>query len=145
MTSSTTSPAASVLQNYLRLLGTDPQAWLALFHEDATMEFPFSAKLGLPTEFGGKTAIGAHIERMVAAMHDLRISQVQIYPAADPDMAFAEFHADCLVGPDMHPYSQDYIVYLQLKDGKIARYREYWDPIRVQGSVSAVVNAGDAA
>jgi len=141
------TPAAKALQDHLRLLGKDPQAWLALFGDDAVIEFPYSAKLGLPTEFRGKDAIAAHINRMVSAMHGLEISQVVIYPAADPSLAFAEFHAEALVGPGKHPYSQDYIAYAQVKDGKIARYREYWDPIRVQGAVgtAATQNAGAQA
>lgn len=135
------TPAAIALRSHLSLIATDTEAWIDLFQDDAVMEFPFSAMLGLPTSFRGKEAIADHIRRMTTAMYGLKFSEVRIYPAADPSIAFAEFHADALVGPDKQPYAQDYIAYLHLEHGGIAKYREYWDPIRVQGAMTKAASA----
>jgi uncharacterized protein len=28
-----------------------------------------------------------------------------------------------------HPYQQDYVIRLEIKNGKIIHYREYWNPV----------------
>lgn len=137
--------AVKALQDHLALIGTDLDAWLRLFRDDAVVEFPYCAKLGLPIEFRGKAAIEAHVRRMTSSMAELTFSQIVIYPAADPTTAFAEFHAEAFVGPSRHEYSQDYISLVQLRDGKIALYREYWDPIRVQGAMATAATRDQGA
>jgi uncharacterized protein len=52
---------AQVFTAHLALIGTDIQAWSDLLAEDAIVEFPYAAALGMPDRFEGKPAIYDYI------------------------------------------------------------------------------------
>jgi ketosteroid isomerase-like protein len=47
---------AQVFAAHLALIGTDIEAWSDLLAEDAIVEFPYAAALGMPDRFEGKPA-----------------------------------------------------------------------------------------
>ena len=44
-------------------------------------------------------------------------------------VAFAEGHGSARIATTGLPYEQDYVMVIEAKDGKIIRYREYWNPL----------------
>ncbi|WAS96449.1 nuclear transport factor 2 family protein [Nannocystis punicea] len=120
--------AAAALAAHLEWIARDIERWLELFADDAIVEFPYAARLGLPPRLLGKPAIAAYFRRTPAVFRDLRFSGLRSYPGADPDVIVAEVHGSATLFPRGTAYEQDYVMVLECKDGQIARYREYWDP-----------------
>src|SRR6266446_5735851 len=112
-TSSNLTPAAQALQKHLALIGSDLDAWLELFSDDAVIEFPYAERLGLASALRGKPAIEEHMRSVLKAMTKLVFSRIVIYPIAGASQAIAEFHADALIGAEKVPYAQDYIVFAE--------------------------------
>lgn len=68
-----------------------------------------------------------------------RFLDARIYQLADPDMAVAEVRAEGIVKATGRKYQQEYVVFLWASDGKIARLREYFDPVRAASAFGAQV------
>jgi ketosteroid isomerase-like protein len=141
------TPADDAFRNYLRYLTEDLAAWKALLHPEAQIVFPYAASLGMSEVVDGRDAVVAYIGGALARMKNLRISRLVTYAMASPNMVVGEFHADAIVGDPARAYSQDYIGILELKDGLVYRYKEYWDPVRIKAvmDVSQHGSTGGAA
>ncbi|PCC73545.1 Ketosteroid isomerase-related protein [Nannocystis exedens] len=120
--------AAAALAAHLERIARDIERWLQLFADDAVVEFPYALRLGLPPRLVGKPAIAAYFRRTPGVFRDLRFSDLRVYPTTDPDVLVAEVHGSATLAPTGEAYEQDYVMVLQCKDGRIVRYREYWDP-----------------
>lgn len=97
-----------------------------LFTEDATFEFPF-APAGTPKQLTGRAAIIDHLARLgpLIAFGDFTLSAV--YRCADTTI----FEASCQgEGVDTGlAYDQKYVAVITVRDGQIARYADYWNPL----------------
>ncbi|WP_437279747.1 nuclear transport factor 2 family protein [Sorangium sp. So ce375] len=123
--------AAQALDAHLELIGRDTERWLDLFADDATVEFPYAPALGAPARLEGKAAIRRYFEGILESFHDLELRDVRRYPTTDPDVALAEVHGSATIGPARKRYEQDYVMFVATRNGRIARYREYWNPAPV--------------
>ena len=121
--------AASALAAHLELIGHDMQRWLALFADDAVVEFPYAASLGRPGRLDGKAAIDAFFRGTPGTFRDLTFRDLRSFPGTDPDFAVAEVHGSAIIGAMNRRYEQDYVMLLRTRAGKIVWYREYWNPI----------------
>ncbi|WP_437815085.1 nuclear transport factor 2 family protein [Sorangium sp. So ce1078] len=119
--------AARALDAHLALIGRDMEAWLDLFADDATVEFPYAPALGAPALLEGKAAIRRYFEGTLESFRDLTLRDVRRYPTTDPDVALAEAHGSAIILPAGRRYEQDYVMLVATRDGKIVRYREYWN------------------
>ena len=73
----------------------------------------------------------AFFEAALAHMSYDAFADLRIYPADNPDTLFVEYRGEAHVFATGRTLHQSYIAQLTMKDGKIALYREYWDPLRV--------------
>ncbi len=121
--------ATQLLDRHLALLATDPERWLGLFADDAVVEFPYAGSLGVPGRFEGLGAIRGHFVRILADLEGLAFSGVRRHPSADPDLAVAEVHGAARVRSTGRHYEQDYVMVVRARGGRIAHYREYWNPL----------------
>ncbi|WP_437968656.1 nuclear transport factor 2 family protein [Sorangium sp. So ce260] len=119
--------AARALDAHLALIGRDMEAWLDLFADDATVEFPYASALGAPALLEGKAAIRRYFEGTLESFRDLTLRDVRRYPTTDPDVALAEVHGSAIILPAGRRYEQDYVMLVATRDGKVVRYREYWN------------------
>ena len=119
--------AARALDAHLALIGRDMEAWLDLFADDATVEFPYAPALGVPALLEGKAAIRRYFEGALESFRDLTLGEVRRHPTTDPDVALAEAHGSATILPAGKRYEQDYVMMVQTRNGKIVRYREYWN------------------
>jgi ketosteroid isomerase-like protein len=67
------------------------------------------------------------------------LSDLQVQAMADPEAAVAEVRAEALVKPTGRIYRQDYVVFLRVRDGRIAFLREYFDPVRAAQAMDAPI------
>lgn len=120
--------AADVVEESLRLIGTDIEGWLALFADDAVVEFPYAKGRNVPERFDGKPAIATYYREVIKLFSDLRFRDIRIIAGADPELAVAEAHGTAFLPHAGKTYEQDYVMVLRVKDGKAIHYREYWNP-----------------
>ena len=97
-----------------------------LFTEDVVFEFPYAPE-GLPRRLEGLPALADHLTRL-GPMLDLRAFTLR---AVHPSGGSVILEFSCLgagVATGL-PYHQHYISVVTLRDGRIARYRDYWNPL----------------
>jgi uncharacterized protein len=118
-----------ILDAHLALMATDTEAWAELLTEDVIVDFPYAPSLGYPGQKRGRTALYNHIKTALADMENLTFSNVRKYRTEDPDVIWAELHGSAYVPSTGRRYEQDYVGLFKVKDGKIAYYSEYWNPV----------------
>ena len=121
--------ASSVLAAHLDLIGRDITAWLGLFEDDAIVEFPYAASLGMSGRLDGKAAIEQYFRGTPGTFRELRFRDLRPLPSSDPDLAVAEVHGSARIGPTGEAYEQDYVMLLRTRQGRIVHYTEYWNPL----------------
>lgn len=122
---------AQAFAAHLALVGTDVQAWVNLFAEDAIVEFPYASAFGSPERLEGKSALYNYMKDVPAQMQNLIFTNVREYPTLNPNILFAEVHGEATIAATGRQYQQDYVMRLETQDGKIVHYREYWNPAPV--------------
>lgn len=127
----TTRHAAELLSLSVERLGTDLHGWLDLLTEDAVVEFPYAESLGHTGRLIGKPAIAEYFARALQAFSGLTFRELRMYPGRDPSIAVAEVHGSAIITPTGKRYEQDYVMLVHSRDGRIALYREYWNPLPV--------------
>ncbi|QSQ22409.1 nuclear transport factor 2 family protein [Pyxidicoccus parkwayensis] len=126
--------AQEALDAHLALIGTDIDRWLTLFADDATVEFPYATGTGLPPRLVGKEAIRDYFSRTPEVFKGLTFSNVRRYSTSDADLAISEAHGTATIATTSKPYAQDYVFFVHVRDGRIVRYREYWNPLAASES-----------
>jgi len=121
--------AAPILARAIELVGTDIEAWLDLFADDAVVVFPYAPSVGYAARLEGKAAIAAYFRATPAVFTELRFRDLVLVPGEDPHVAIAEVHGSAKLMPGAHPYEQDYVMILRTEGGKAIEYREYWNPL----------------
>lgn len=120
--------AETLFAQHLAAVTTDPEAWLALFHPQAVIEFPYAAAIGFPHRLSGHQEIRRYIQSLPPAFKRFEASGIKLYPHVGGESLTAEF-TGFIPGDDRAPeYRQRYICLLMTRDGKILHYKEFWDP-----------------
>ena len=102
-----------------------------LFAEDAIFEMPY-APAGLERRFVGRDEILAFLETVPTLtdaenLHDVRLETYH----SDPGEVIAEYKSDMVMKPTGVEYRNEYIALFTVRDGRITRFAEYYDPIRL--------------
>ncbi|HEX8701942.1 MAG TPA: nuclear transport factor 2 family protein [Myxococcaceae bacterium] len=121
--------AGALLDAHLQFIATDIERWLELFAEDAVVEFPYAASLGLPERLEGREAIRQYFIETPKHFRGLVFTKVRRYLTTEPEVAIGEVHGSATIGTTGRAYEQDYVMLLKSREGKISLYREYWNPI----------------
>lgn len=101
---------------------------LGLFTHDVIFEFPYAPD-GLPKRLEGKAALATHLERLGPLLTFGPMELGKVY-AAKKTVVF-EFSCTGEGVATGAPYDQVYISVVTLRDGRIAHYRDYWNPLVV--------------
>ncbi len=96
----------------------------ALLAEDAVFEMPYAPE-GFERRIVGRDEIIAFVETIPAIidaenLHDVRLETL-----------IAEYKSDMVIKPHGVPYRNEYVSRFTVRDGRIARFAEYYDPIRL--------------
>ena len=114
------------------LMERDMEGFAALWHEDAVQDIPF-----LPEGFGkfvsdaftGKAEIMAHYLAAFKNRRDHVFWIDEIHRTDKPGCVIVEAHARSLVGETGKVYENSYVCIFQVRDGKLARLKEYTNPL----------------
>ena len=122
------SPIEIFRQALHAMQSSDVQAWLDLCIDDVVFEFPF-APPGRPSKVEGKRALGEYLAAVPSRVDFERLSDLETHQTVDPDVAIFEMTAAGRVKDTDEPYEMSYVVVLTASNGRIARYRDYWNPL----------------
>jgi uncharacterized protein len=113
-----------------------------LLAEDAVFEMPYAPD-GFERRFTGRDEIIAFVETIPAIidaenLHDVRLETYH----SDPGEVVAEYRSDMVIKPTGAAYRNEYVSRFTVRDGRVTRFAEYYDPIRLVialgGSVAGV-------
>ena len=113
---------------YAHLEDKDVPAFLALFAEDAVQDMPY-APPGFPKRVEGVAGIAELFAGFPDATESASFSILSIAPAGDPNRLVAEIDGVIAFKGAAEPYRQRYVAVFEFADGKIALFREYFDPL----------------
>ncbi|WP_408976381.1 nuclear transport factor 2 family protein [Paenibacillus jiagnxiensis] len=116
------------------ILTHDVARFAELFDDQAVLEYPF-APAGYPQSLDGKETIREYMEKFPELIRISRFSEPEIHEDANSNVIVFEFTCEATVPATGKPYNQTYISVIHLKNGKIARYKDYWNPLVVLDSV----------
>jgi hypothetical protein len=102
--------------------------WIELWAEDGTCEFPFAAE-GVQRVYSGKPEISAYMAAAAGKIAIDSIAYFRLHPMLDPEIAAVELAINGRAVATGRPYNQRYVAFVEVKNGKIWRYREYWNPL----------------
>ena len=114
------------------ILRNDVGPWAAMFTEDGVMEFPY-APAGAPQRVEGQEALKAYL----AGFPEM-IKLTCLHPATfhhSDQVMVAEFSADGVATQTGNAFTQRYISVIEHRDGRITRYRDYWNPLVAQAAL----------
>jgi ketosteroid isomerase-like protein len=74
-------------------------------------------------------------------LHDLRLETYH----SDPGEIVAEYRSDMVIKPDGVPYRNEYVSRFTVRDGRITRFAEYYDPIRLVEALGGSVQTASPA
>jgi ketosteroid isomerase-like protein len=130
---STTKTAKELLLDYLENIN-NPDKAIELFADDATIELPYLAGLGLPWQWHGKETIHKFLENLPKTFPGFAFSNIRIH-IDTPDQAFGEYDAHCKVASTNRAYNQAYMGRLVAENGNIKLLREALDMTQVAKSM----------
>ncbi|MCQ8186619.1 nuclear transport factor 2 family protein [Parvularcula maris] len=96
--------------------------------EDAVQHMPFSPE-GFPKRVSGREGLMAHYAGWPENARNADFtSHLVFYDTLDPEVVFAEWRGNADIVPTGRTYRQTYGGLFHVEDGKIALFREYYDP-----------------
>jgi ketosteroid isomerase-like protein len=122
----------AVVRRYIDAINAwDFETKRALLAEDAVFEMPFAPE-GFERRFVGRDDIIAFVQTIPAIidaenLHDVRLETYN----SDPGEIIAEYRSDMLIKPNGAEYRNEYVSRFTVRDGRISRFAEYYDPIRL--------------
>lgn len=101
---------------------------LGLCTHDVIFEFPYAPD-ALPKRLEGKAALAAHLERLGPLLTFGPMELGNVYTVQET--VIFEFSCTGQGVATGAPYDQRYISVVTLREGRIAHYRDYWNPLVV--------------
>ena len=102
--------------------------YLDLFLEEGVLETPYVAP-GSPSRWEGQQAIAAFLGKLRGVIRLADFSLVAVYPAQDGATTVLEYDGTVHLEKDGTRFRQRYIAVVRLRDGRIALWREYLNPL----------------
>lgn len=120
---------------------------LGLFADDVIFEFPYAPD-GLPKRLEGTAALARHLEKLGPLITFGPMELQAVHPSGET--VVFEFSCTGQGSRTGAPYNQDYVSVVTLRDRRIVRYRDYWNPLvaltALGGSeAAATAYAGEAS
>lgn len=110
------------------LVNGEVEPWLDMFTDDGAMEFPYALE-GMPKRIEGREALANHLVRFPDRFDFSSFSDPTFHYSTNPEVMIAEFSCQAQVLSTGRPYNQSYVSVITIRDGKIANYRDYWNPL----------------
>ncbi|MBL1112113.1 nuclear transport factor 2 family protein [Streptomyces sp. 110] len=110
------------------LLGHDMMGFADLWAVDGTMEFPF-APPGRPRLLEGREAVRAYVRDYTDHIDLRAVAHEVVHLTEDPGVLIVEFSMDAVAVGTGRPLRPGYVAVITVRDGEIASYRDYWNPL----------------
>ncbi|MFJ3445108.1 nuclear transport factor 2 family protein [Streptomyces sp. NPDC086081] len=127
-TTPSTSPADLFRESLRLLLDKDIAGWVALWHDEGVMEFPFAPD-GWPRRLEGKAAVHDYIRDYPAHIDLHAFPDLTIHRTDDPATIVAEMRGVGRLVRSGDPFDMRYIAVVTAVDGRFTHYRDYWNPL----------------
>lgn len=119
-----------VFHRALHAIGSgDVQAWLDLCTDDVVFEFPF-APAERPSRVEGKQTLDGYLRAVPSRVQFDGLANLETHQTVNPDVAVIEMTARGRIKDTGAPYEMSYVVVLTVRDGRIAHYRDYSNPLK---------------
>lgn len=112
-----------------------------LFTEDVVFEFPYAPE-GLPRRLDGLPSLADHMARLGPMLEMGAFTLHAVHPS--DETVILEFSCHGQGVATGLPYDQRYISVVTLREGRIARYRDYWNPLVVLDALGGAQAAANA-
>src|SRR6476620_1640694 len=93
-----------------------------LITEDALFEYPYADNESV-RHIQGRKAVAGMLRALPRAAVDWKIDDVRLFQTAYSDVFFVSYN----LSTSEHPYGQDYLARITVRNGQIAGYYELWD------------------
>lgn len=119
----------TLMQQYQTLL-TEARfdEWIELWADDGVCEFPFAGP-ERPRLLQGKEQILAYMTDYPSRISIDGVDELRVHPALDPNVVVVEMTIRGRAVETNKTYNQQYVIVAEARDGKLAHYREYWNPL----------------
>jgi len=122
------TPSDLFAESLRLLLAKDMAAYAALWAADGSIEFPF-APPGYPPRVDGRAAITDYLRGYPDLLDIQQVTEQTVHVTADPAVVIAEFGTAGAVVASGRPFRMRYVAILTARNGEIAHYRDYWNPL----------------
>lgn len=130
ITDNSAALAEQLFRTHLAIF-TDPamsrEAYANLWTEDAVHEYPY-APAPYSKRLEGRDTITDYIAYVTQSATNWNFTNFVFSSTADPNVMFVEFEGSALVTATGKNYQQIFVGRITLREGKIANFREYWNP-----------------
>jgi uncharacterized protein len=123
---------ADLYRHSLRLLlDKNIAAWVDLWDDNGTMEFPFAPD-GWPTRLAGKQAIAEYMRHYPdhIDLHDF--PNLTIRQTTDDETIVVEMRGVGRLVDSDEQFDMSYIAVVTIRDGRFTSYRDYWNPLALR-------------
>ncbi len=110
------------------------EEFLAMCAEDILFELPYAPE-GAVRELRGRDALLAYLPKVGDLIAFESMSLHRVLAASDCETFTLEFSCKGAHPETGARYDQDYISVVQVQDGKIIHYRDYWNPLILLSAV----------
>ena len=119
----------SLVTDYQTLLAQKKlDEWIELWADNGILEFPY-APAGRKSCYRGKTEIFEYMTKALGRVVIDGIERSRLYSMEDPQIAVAEVAVKGHALATGAAYNRRYVTFIETRNGKIAHYREYWNPL----------------
>jgi ketosteroid isomerase-like protein len=121
---------AQVLERHFETFVDDHEQWKTLIADDIVWELPFAPSLGHPDKLVGRDQVLNHVGWFVGAVEDFRFFDLRVQASAESNSAAAQVKAEGVIRHTGKTYTQEYVLFVSVTDGKLSYIREYFDPVK---------------
>ncbi len=116
----------------------DPEAktFPDMLAKDGIMKFPFAPPGGV-NHLEGRQAVREYMGGLLRMISIDEMAGLTVHPCEDPAIIVLEFSGKGQSLETGRPYRQHYVSIITLRDGRIARYRDYWNPLALASAEEA--------
>jgi len=115
---------------FARLEAMDIGGFVGLWDENGVQAMPFSPE-GFPKELRGRAAIRKQYESLPQNYSSMTFTR-RIHPTVNPEIFVVEYKGRIDVKQTGKPYDNTYVGVFRVKQGKVFRFTEYFNPIILQ-------------
>ena len=104
------------------------RGWADLCAPDVVAEFPFAPE-GSPRRIEGRDALYEYLRGYPDVIDVQSLPTMRIFGTDDLNVAIADWSLSGRVLTNGNPYEMSYATFATFRNGALANYREYWNPI----------------